>query len=687
MFLKNIATIMVKQSRALSAGSHLLTPAIKPAVLMGMVLGLSVIAPEAKAISFVTNRDALNAVDHVNWSPLAPLVGPLSPPAHAGFLPNSFTTAPQAGNSYSEDNLLRSFSAVGTSSLTLENSALFSGVIDKQPRISELGFNSSKSNYSTLFKEISIPAWKHHPSSGKDNCPTVNTWPQSSGHFNSLVTTDSYRSGFPKNNPDSAYMGDSRYTIPNSSGFFQVTEHEGKFTFVDPSGHPFYSLGVNSVRPTQDGAATINAFNNKYAGQSEEEKILNWGAHTTHFLKNHGFNTMGSWSHEDLDPTGATSQSGTRGESPLVRTPNLQLLKNYWQFKRTNRDYLTRLVDGINTRRQTGEELVTEKDIQIALLYRDLENGAVESFEDFVSRRLDSKLTDDVINDSRILGFFLDNEIPFSRDLIDVFLRMDPEEAPYKVADDWLKNHVSDPNVRSGIRSNLLAHREGGKKTERVRQDFLMKVVDDYFSLTSTAFRSRDPNHLLLGSRFFKHNCLLSSDDFCKQDLARSDLFEAAAPHVDVISINLYHSWTPSQDLMNSWVTFSGLSGQRRPFLISEFYVKAKDAVLPNGDLMPNCGGAGWIVPHQWQRGRFYQNFSFSVLRNSGSVGIHWFNYMDGDPEAVGRNSASNKGIVDIEFKPHRSVVRHMRTVNDTHYRIREELPTLCDSGKINCVD
>ena len=504
---------------------------------------------------------------------------------------------------------------------------------------------------------------------------------------NTLKTTDSYRNTFPKNVTDSTYMGDSRYKIPNTSGFFQINEYQGKFTFVDPLGHLFYSLGVNSVRPTQDGAVTINALNEKYKGQSEEEKILNWGADTTSFLKKYGFNTMGNWSHEDLAPTGATSQTGINGESPLVRTPNLQLLRNYWKFKRTNKDYLTRLVKGINSRRKSGEELVTEKDIQIALLYRDLEGGKIESFNDFVSRRLDSKLTNDVINDSYILGFFLDNEIPFSRDLIDVFLRMDPEEAPYQMADNWLKNHVSDPKKRSGIRRNLLAHRKGGKNTEQVRREFLMKVVDDYFSTTSYAFRTRDSNHLLLGSRFFKHNCLLSSNKFCKQDLTHPDLFEAAAPYVDVISINLYHSWTPSQDLMDSWVEFSGLSGQRRPFMISEFYAKAKNTVLPNGDIMPNCGGAGWIVAEQWQRGRFYQNFFFSILRNSGSVGLHWFNYMDGDPDAVGRKSASNKGIVDVEFNPYKSVVGHMGTVNNTHYHIREKLPTLCDSGEINCVD
>ena len=278
---------MLRQSCALSTGSHILAPVMMPALLMGMVLGLSVIALEAKAVSFVTNCDALNATDYVNWSTLGPLFSPLGPPDPTAFVPNSFTTTSQAANSVQVD--IPKVDIPGLLTRFVFETA-------PEPEIATNFKNKSSTlDYSTLFKEIAIPAWKRHPSSGKANCPVVNTWPHSSGHFNTLITTDSYRNAFPNNVLDSTYMGDSRHKIPNTSGFFQIKQHQGKFTFVDPLGYPFYSLGVNSVRPTQDGAVTISALNKKYKGQSKKEKILNWGADATSFLKSYGFNTMGSW--------------------------------------------------------------------------------------------------------------------------------------------------------------------------------------------------------------------------------------------------------------------------------------------------------------------------------------------------------------------------------------------------------
>ena len=234
---------MLRKPRAVSIGSRPLAHAAAPAVLMGMVLGLSAIsAPQAKAISFVTNRDALNATDQVNWSTLGPLFSPLGPPDPAAFLPNLFTTTSQAGKSVQvdipksdtpgllppfvfqtapepeiatnfkngdfilftgvvlgppppvgnpgpltltfadpvfgagaqlaaggvfdftgtisafdrDDQLLGSFSAAGTSSLALDNSALFFGVIDGQPRISKLEFKSSIPNGPFGINQLSL---------------------------------------------------------------------------------------------------------------------------------------------------------------------------------------------------------------------------------------------------------------------------------------------------------------------------------------------------------------------------------------------------------------------------------------------------------------------------------------------------------------------------------------------------
>ncbi|MGB3296552.1 MAG: hypothetical protein WBB01_26500 [Phormidesmis sp.] len=200
------------------------------------------VALQAKAISFVTDRDGLNATDQVDWSTLGPIFSPFGPPDPAVFLPDSFTATSQAGRSVqvdipkavtpgvlppfvfqttpepgiatnfgsgdfilftglipgpppaignpgpitlsfadpvfgagtqlavddilsftgtisafdTDDQLLGSFSAAGTSSLALDNSALFLGVIDEQPKISRLAFSASAPNSALGLNQLSL---------------------------------------------------------------------------------------------------------------------------------------------------------------------------------------------------------------------------------------------------------------------------------------------------------------------------------------------------------------------------------------------------------------------------------------------------------------------------------------------------------------------------------------------------
>ncbi len=167
---------MLRELYALSTGSHILAPAMT-AVLMAMVLGLSMIdSPEAKAASLVTNRDTLNGTDYVNWSTPDLLFSSLGPPDPAAFVPKSFITASQVGNSVQADipkvdipGLLPPFVFETVPEVEIANS---------------FKNKSSTLDYSTLFTQIAIPGWKRHPSSGKRDCPVVNNWPHSSGHFN-----------------------------------------------------------------------------------------------------------------------------------------------------------------------------------------------------------------------------------------------------------------------------------------------------------------------------------------------------------------------------------------------------------------------------------------------------------------------------------------------------------------------
>ena len=87
---------------------------------------------------------------------------------------------------------------------------------------------------------------------------------------------------------------------------------------------------------------------------------------------------------------------------------------------------------------------------------------------------------------------------------------------------------------------------------------------------------------------------------------------------------------------MDLWV----LHG-KKPFLITEFYVKGGDTNMTNDE------GAGWIVPTQVDRAAFYQHWAISLLSHPGAVGWHWHRYQDYDDP----KHDSNKGVVNCNFE------------------------------------
>ena len=200
-----------------------------------------------------------------------------------------------------------------------------------------------------------------------------------------------------------------------------------------------------------------------------------------------------------------------------------------------------------------------------------------------------------------------------------------------------------------------LRKRHGAKSgvssiTDRDRADFVGHAADTYFSTVSKAIRKYDPNHLILGSRF--HG----------RALRIPELFEAAGRHVDVISVNYYHAWTPEGERLASWSKSSG-----KPVLISEWYAKAMDSGLTN------TGGVGWVVKTQADRAAFYQNFTLGLLESKNCIGWHWFRYSDNDPDQKGvdpSNRDSNKGIVTSHYEPYDTLLDAMKELNLRTYGI-----------------
>ena len=235
-------------------------------------------------------------------------------------------------------------------------------------------------------------------------------------------------------------------------------------------------------------------------------------------------------------------------------------------------------------------------------------------------------------SDPFLLGHFSDNELtiydnPTYGNLLDRFLAIaDKSDPNYLAAHNWMI-------ARKG---------SGYSVTDADREPFHGYLMGTYYRITSEAIKKYDPNHLYLGSRL--HGGALS----------KPSIYIEAGKYVDLISINCYNVWTPSKTSMDMW------SSGNRPFFITEFYAKAEDSGLSNES------GAGWLVPTQADRAKFFENFTLALIEHPGCAGFHHFKYNDDD--------GSNKGLVNEAFKWYEPLKNSFFKVARDIYGLREFL-------------
>jgi len=244
-------------------------------------------------------------------------------------------------------------------------------------------------------------------------------------------------------------------------------------------------------------------------------------------------------------------------------------------------------------------------------------------------------------DDPWLIGHFSDNEMPVVSDMLDRSLQLD----------------MNNPDLRYGCEAakKWLNKRKGKQASPKDityadRQAFIAYAFEKYYRITTNAIRKYDSNHLCLGSRF--HGRALSLPN----------IFRVAGKHLDVVAVNYYGAWGPDPQRMAMWSRESG-----KPFMITEFYAKGHDSGLPN------VSGAGWLVPTQKDRGRFYQHFTIGLLESKCCLGWHWFKFRDNNPEDLSTdpsNRDSNKGIIDYQYKPYITLLEDMKELNNEVYAL-----------------
>lgn len=260
-------------------------------------------------------------------------------------------------------------------------------------------------------------------------------------------------------------------------------------------------------------------------------------------------------------------------------------------------------------------------------------------FEEFADRH--ARQLAETKDDPWLLGHFSDNELQLPPDVLRRYLELPADDHGHKAARAWLIVRHGPDATEADI-------------TGEDMEDFQALVVERYYRIVSEAIKRHDPNHLYLGTRF--HGWVTR----------QPKVFASVGPYVDVVSVDYYHTWTPDPERMRMWNEQSG-----KPILITEWYVMGEDSG------MANATGAGWIVPTQEDRGRFYQNYALGLLESRVCVGWQWFKYGDNDPadrRADPSNINSNKGITTNRYQPYKPLLEAMKELNERVYTLVDHM-------------
>ena len=411
------------------------------------------------------------------------------------------------------------------------------------------------------------------------------------------------------------------------SSRWSIAAGEGGPVLLTPCGDPFFSLGVNAIDGGASGGteAAINP-ERAYRWQRFAETRAEWAVDARRRLLDWGFNTAGAWS---VPP----------GEIGLPVTPELEL---------------GRTVNFVWT------------DPFDPALMPELRRAAAAAVAPYRGNPLR-------------IGYFSDNEIGWwNGPLFVAFLTYPPENHTKqrlvamlreRYRDDWRafeRDFIPAPGT-AGFDGLLAARtaprlRPGGNGIAAVRA-WTALVAGRYYGAMRDALHEVDPEALYLGDRL---------PIYYDPDAVR-----AMTPHVDAISVNY------NIDTADGWVApyfFEGLrdlSGGK-PVLVTEwFYAAAEnrsgnlnrtgpphDAAHARISNNRNRTGHLMTVATQAERARGAGRAAQLLAAMPDVIGVHWFQYADEPTGGRADGEDYDFGLVDIDDRPYRGLVRALRASN-----------------------
>ncbi len=425
------------------------------------------------------------------------------------------------------------------------------------------------------------------------------------------------------------YGGWNALPISNATGFFRTAVVSGASWLVTPDGHAFFSLGLNAIGYSGN-PAVFESYDQRMFDQYHN--VNAWAAATSAIIRGWGFNTIGGFSGREIT------------DHQLAETRVLRLAA-------------TSIAAPYNVPHVNG-------------LFPDVFDP---HFAPAVNQIATAAISDTDISDPWLLGYFLDNELYWYKDgywsdnpastLTENFIALSGSaagkqawvgylQASYPsitaLNNAWATGYTSFSGSESTSLLNTTSITATGAITDKYA--FLSNIATQYYSVTTSAVRSRDPNHLIF------------SDRFVGIPLYRQ-IIAAAGQYVDAIALNIYDD-TADNLTLGDLDEASAWSG--KPALVSEYGFRAVTSGMAN---QPYVKG-GWL-PTDADRASAYRLMMSETLRRPGVIGAHWFMYADNptlfDPVYSGHYSW---GFVDINGHPYTGLSDSATTFNtDLYYR------------------
>ncbi|MCP4640957.1 MAG: hypothetical protein GY851_11010 [bacterium] len=427
-----------------------------------------------------------------------------------------------------------------------------------------------------------------------------------------------------------------------ATGWFRVEKVDGRWWFVTPDGHLFFSTGVNSI---YHGTVTFT-------------------------------DGRDGWFEWLPDPEGPFKESLGRqrayamaepigGEGDTIKFYAVNMKRTFgddWRAAFRDRVYRRLPAWGFNT---VGNWSLTEvlRDSPIPFVLTIHRHGSrnLEASGGYWGKMIDvfdpgfaedtrksvERVTKVHGENPLVLGYFVDNEMSWLN--TPGAALASPPDQPARIAliEDLKAKHGTIEALNQAWEADAAdwdALRTPKRSNATCRQDleaFEYRFARRYFDTVRAALRAAAPNQLYLGCRFTPVYC-------------PAPVLKACAEVADVVSLNLYLKQVPA--------TFLG--DIDKPFIIGEFHFGALD----RGMFHVGIQGA----ETQAERAQMYADYVKSVAASPSFVGCHWFQYVD--QPLTGRSLDGenyNIGLVSITDGPYTELLDAARATHRELYEAR----------------